>query len=130
MAVAAGISMIFATMVAFYFQRVYGTFTFPAFVALIVAYMFKDRIKEAVRVLFAGKLHATLFDRRITVRTLDGKYRLATLREKITYMQESEIPQEVRAARQKDPFADLDNDRQGETVICHTKYILLNADLF
>jgi hypothetical protein len=130
MALAAGISMIFATMVAFYFQRVYGTFTFPAFVALIVAYMFKDRIKEAVRVLFAGSLHATLFDRRITIRTLDGKYKLATLREKITYLQESEIPQEVRAARQKDPFADLDNDRQGETVICHTKDILLNADLF
>ena len=45
-------------------------------------------------------------------------------------MKESEIFQEVRSARQKDPFADLDNDRQGETVICHTKDIVLNADLF
>ena len=45
-------------------------------------------------------------------------------------MKESEISQEVRSARQKDPFADLDNDRQGETVICHTKDIVLNADLF
>jgi hypothetical protein len=36
----------------------------------------------------------------------------------------------VRSARQKDPFADLDNDQQGETVICHTKDIVLNADLF
>jgi hypothetical protein len=45
-------------------------------------------------------------------------------------MKESEIFQEVRSARQKDPFAYLDNDRQGETVICHTKDIVLNADLF
>ena len=45
-------------------------------------------------------------------------------------MKESEISTEVRSARQEDPFANLDNDRQGETVICHTKDIVLNADLF
>ena len=130
LALAAGISMFFATAVAFYFQSVYGSFTFPAFVALIVGYMFKDRIKQFGQALFAGKLHANLFDRRINIKTLDGKYKLATLREKITFMKESEVSHEVRSARQKDPFADLDNDQQGETVICHTKDIVLNANLF
>jgi hypothetical protein len=130
LALAAGISMVFATAVAFYFQSIYGSFTFPAFVALIIGYMFKDRIKQLGQTLFAGKLQANLFDRRINIKTLDGKYKLATLREKITFMKESEISQEVRSARQKDPFADLDNDRQGETVICHTKDIVLNAELF
>jgi hypothetical protein len=130
LAIAAGISMVFATAVAFYFQSVYGSFTLPAFVALIVGYMFKDRIKQLGQTLFAGKLHANLFDRRINIKTLDGRYKLATLREKITFMKESEISHEVRSARQKDPFADLDNDQQGETVICHTKDIILNPDLF
>lgn len=130
LAVAAGISMFFATAVAFYFQSAYGTFTFPAFVALVVGYMFKDRIKQLGQSLFAGKLHANLFDRRINIKTLDGKYKLATLREKITFMKESDISPEVRSARQRDPFADLDNDQKGETVICHTKDIVLNADLF
>ena len=130
LALAAGMSMVFATSVAFYFQSVYGSFTFPAFVALIVGYMFKDRIKQFGQTLFAGKLHANLFDRRINIRTLDGKYRLAILREKITFMKEHDISQEVRSARQKDPFADLDNDQKGETIICHTKDIVLNADLF
>jgi hypothetical protein len=130
LALAAGISMVFATAVAFYFQSVYGSFTFPAFVALIVGYMFKDRIKQLGQTLFAGKLQANLFDRRISIKTLDGKYKLATLREKITFMKESEISQEVRLARQKDPFADLDNDQKGETIICHTKDIVLKANLF
>lgn len=130
MALAAGFSMVFATIVAFYFQSVYGSFTFPAFVALIVGYMFKDRIKEAGRALLAGKLHANLFDRRIKINTLDGKYQLAILREKLTFLKESDLSQEVRTARQKDPFTDLDNDRQGETIICHTKDIVLNGDLF
>ena len=130
LALAAGISMVFATAVAFYFQSVYGSFTFPAFVALIVGYMFKDRIKQLGQSLFAGKLQANLFDRRIHIKTLEGKYKLATLREKITFMKESEISQEVRLARQKDPFADLDNDQKGETIICHTKDIVLKANLF
>jgi hypothetical protein len=130
LAVVAGISMVFATAVAFYFQSVYGSFTLPAFVALIVGYMFKDRIKQLGQTIFAGKLQANLFDRRIHIKTLDGKYKLATLREKITFMKESEISPEVRSARKKDPFADLDNDQQGETVICHTKDIVLNVDLF
>ena len=130
MALAAGISMIFATAVAFYVQSVYGSFTLPAFVALIVGYMFKDRIKQLGQTLFAGKLQANLFDRKINIKTLDRKYKLATLREKIVYVKESEIPPEVRSARQKDPFADLDNDQKGETVICHTKDIVLNANLF
>ncbi|HJS18553.1 MAG TPA: hypothetical protein VJ785_07380 [Anaerolineales bacterium] len=130
LALAAGISMVFATAVAFYFQSVYGSFTFPAFVALIIGYMFKDRIKQLGQSLFAGKLHANLFDRRLNIKTLDGKYKLATLREKFTFMKENGIPAEVRAARQKDPFADLDNDQKGETILCHTKDIVLNADLF
>lgn len=130
MALAAGISMIFATVVAFYFQSIYGNFTLPVFVALVVGYMFKDRIKEAGRALLTGTLHARLYDRRINIKTLDGKYKLAVLREKITFMKEGELPQGVRSARQKDPFADLDNDREGETIICHTKDIVLQADLF
>jgi hypothetical protein len=130
MALAAGISMVFATVVAFYFQSIYGNFTFPVFVALVVGYMFKDRIKELGRTVLSGTLHAKLYDRRINIRTLDGKYKLAALREKITFLRESDLSESVRSARQKDPFADLDNDRQGETIICHTKDIVLYTDLF
>lgn len=130
MALAAGISMIFATVVAFYFQSIYGNFTLPVFVALVVGYMFKDRIKEISRAMFAGSLHARLYDRRINIKTLDGKYKLATLREKMNFMKEKNLPQSIRAARQKDPFADLDNETEGETILCHTKDIVLQADLF
>jgi hypothetical protein len=130
MAIAAGISMIFATVVAFYFQLVYGMFTFPLFVALVIGYMFKDRIKEAARAILANQLRAFLFDRRINIKTLDGKYRLAVLREKVSFINESELPPEVRIARHKDPFADLDNEGMGETILCHTKDIVLDDDLF
>ncbi len=130
MALAAGVSMVFATVVAFYFQRIYGNFTFPVFVALVVGYMFKDRIKETGRAILAGGLHSRIYDRKINIRTMDGKYKLAVLREKINFLSDKQLTERVRSARQKDPFTDLDNDRQGETVICHTKDIVLYADLF
>jgi len=130
MAIAAGVSMVFATIVAFYFQSIYGNFTFPVFVALVIGYMFKDRIKEAGRALLSSRLHAFIYDRRINIKTLDGKYKLAVLREKTTFMSESDLPQQVLTARHKDPFADLDNEGMGETIICHTKDIVLDGDLF
>jgi hypothetical protein len=130
MAIAAGVSMVFATVVAFYFQSIYGNFTFPAFVALVIGYMFKDRIKEFGRAVLSDKLQAFLYDRRIIIRTLDGKYKLAVLREKIDFISENNLPQPVLAARHKDPFADLDNEGMGETILCHTKDIVLDTDLF
>ncbi|MGB7874824.1 MAG: hypothetical protein WBL25_10610 [Anaerolineales bacterium] len=130
MAIAAGVSMIFATVVAFYFQSIYGNFTFPVFVALVIGYMFKDRIKETGRALLSNKLQTFLYDRRINIKTLDGKYKLATLREKITFIRESDLPQTMLTARHKDPFADLDNEGMGETIICHTKDIVLDGNLF
>lgn len=130
MAIAAGVSMVFATVVAFYFQSIYGNFTFPVFVALVIGYMFKDRIKEFSRAVLSDKLHAFLYDRRINIRTLDGKYKLAVLREKVSFRTENDLPQPVLTARQKDPFADLDNEGMGETILCHTKDIVLDGDLF
>src|SRR5688572_13350242 len=76
LALAAGIAMVFATVVAFYFQRQYGNFTFPFFIALVVGYMFKDRIKELGRAFFTNYLQNALYDRRIVIRTQDGKHKL------------------------------------------------------
>ena len=123
--VAAGLSMVFATVVAFYFQYYYGNFTFPFFVALIVGYMFKDRIKEAGRGLFARYLQNSLYDRRIIIRTLDGQHKLGILREKVSFVREQAIPPGVMAARNRDQITTVANDGQGEYVICYSKDIEL-----
>lgn len=129
-AVAAGLSMIFATMVAFYFQKIYGTLTIPFFAALVVAYMFKDRIKEIARNIFSARLEDRLYDRRIDIRSLDGKHKLGVLREKLSFVQEKDVPKPVLQARNKDLFADLANAGYGETIICYTKDVVLYADAF
>lgn len=65
---AAGLSMVFATVISFAFQQTYGNFTLPFFIALVISYMFKDRIKELVRIYFANRLSSRLFDYKIGIR--------------------------------------------------------------
>ena len=129
-AIAAGMSMVFATVVAFYFQYRYGNFTFPFFVALVVGYMFKDRIKELGRALFARYLQDNLYDRRIVIRTQDGNHKLGILKEKVAFVREKDIPKDAIRARNKDPFTELDNDGQGEDIICYSKEIVLYTQAF
>ncbi len=129
-AIAAGLSMIFATVVAFYFQSIYGNLTVPFFTALVIGYMFKDRIKELARDLFSAKLQDRLYDRRTDIRSLDGKHKLGVLREKVSFVQEKDVPRPALKARNKDFFADLANAGRGETIICYTKDVVLYADAF
>ncbi len=129
-AVAAGISMIFATIVAFYFQNRYGNFTFPVFIALIVGYMFKDRIKELGRDLLSKYLQTQVFDRRTHIRSSDGRHKLGILREKVSFVKEEDIPKPVLRARNKNLMVDLDNDGQSELIIRYTKEITLYARAF
>ena len=129
-AMAAGLSMVFATLLAFYFQSVYGNFTAPFFAALVVGYMFKDRIKELARDIFSAKLKDRIYDRRTDIRSLDGKHKLGVLREKMTFVEESEVPRPVLRARNSDLFVDLSNAGYGETIIRYTKDVVLYADAF
>jgi hypothetical protein len=129
-ALAAGISMIFATIVAFYFQQRYGNFTFSFFIALVLGYMFKDRIKELGRSLSAKYLKNILYDRRIIIRTQDGKHKLGVLREKMLFVTEKHTPDLVIKARNRDLITELDNDGYGEHIICYTKEIVLFTETF
>ena len=46
---AAALSMLFATIVAFFYQDLYGSLSRNLFFALVIAYIFKDRFKEIFR---------------------------------------------------------------------------------
>jgi hypothetical protein len=129
-AVAAGLSMVFATLVAFYFQDRYGELTFPFFVALVVGYMFKDRIKELGRIFFARHLRNWLYDRRILIKTLDGAHTLGFMREKVTFVAEDEAPPAITAQRNRNLITALDNEGQGEHVLCYTKEVVLRSQAF
>ncbi|HRJ44019.1 MAG TPA: hypothetical protein PL105_19170 [Caldilineaceae bacterium] len=129
-AAAAGISMIFATVIAFYFQARFGTFTLPVFTALVVGYMFKDRIKEVGRLLSVRLLRNVLYDRRIILQTSDHRHDLGFLREKVGFVPKEELPDAVRKLRRVGLDTGLDGDGQQESVIDYTKTVTLFSQKF
>jgi hypothetical protein len=128
--IAAGVSMVFATVVAFFAQSIYGQFTLPVFVALVVAYMFKDRIKEQGRAMSASFLSRRLYDYRTVIQTQDEQRTLGYVREKMTYVDLRQVPEAVRAVRDAGADGVLDLPSQQETVILYTKDVMLNGAAF
>jgi hypothetical protein len=122
--------MVFATLVAFYYQAQYGTLTFPVFVALVVGYMFKDRIKEMGRELSARYVRNRLYDRRTTLHTLDGAYELGYLREKMTFMQRKSLSAAVLSRRQGQTETAIDYEVPDEEIICYAKEVTVRRDAF
>ena len=130
----AGVSMIFATLVAFFAQSIYGQISLPVFAAVVIAYMFKDRIKESGRAWSAHLLSRQLYDYRTTIETQDGRRKLGAVREKMVHVSprriEKRLPPAVLAARASDPAYDPELLGAPESVIHYTKQVTLRKDAF
>jgi hypothetical protein len=125
-AVAAGLSMVFATAVAFFVQRRYGTMTFPLFVAIILSYMFKDRLKELLRMSLSSRARRLFFDRRQQIfNGASMTEQIGTCRESFDFVKDSYLPTSVRRLRNRDHLTEIENGWMGETVFHYRKHISL-----
>ena len=123
-AVAAGVAMIFATGIAFYFQSVFGAFSLPLFAALVIGYMLKDRIKEIGRFNLGKLLRRRISDHRTAIRTTDDGRELGLIREAVRFVGPDEIPDSVTQAR-REPAA-----TQGGMTLRYTKRVELGGEVF
>ncbi len=124
LSIAAGLSMIFATAVAFSFQQKYGNFTMPFFVALVVGYMLKDRIKELSRYYFAHKLGRRFFDSRTDI-TLN-EHDIGWSKESMVFTSEDNVPMDVLQVRNRSAILEADNRNNREKIILYRKLVRLN----
>ena len=129
-ALAAGVAMIFATALAFFFQQQYGNLTLPFFIALVIGYMFKDRIKDLVRLIFARKLDERLYDRRKKIFTQDGRHQLGVMKEKVRFINEADLPATVRRDRNRENISNPFEEGLAENIICYSREITLECDTF
>jgi len=124
MGFAAGLAMLFATVLAFYFQRRFGNLTMPFLVGLVTSYIFKDRIKELTRLYMIRKARRFVHDRRTRLRdrydTVVGE-----LLESVFYVKEGVLPEEVRRVRSRDHVTELANLFREESVLQYRKKVQL-----
>jgi len=130
-AIAAGLSMVFATTIAFLFQRKYGNLTFPFFVALVISYMFNDRLKDFVKAVLGSYMRRFTFDRRLNIYAEPGqKKRIGTSRESFSFVDETSVPDDIWRSRSRDHITEIENGWVGETIIHYHKQVHLLPDWF
>lgn len=123
---AAGLSMIFATAIAFSFQLKYGNFTMPLFVALVVSYMLKDRIKELMRYYFAHRLGAKYFDNKTTISIKDEP--IGWSKEGVDFITEDKTPREIMDIRSRSPLLEAENQYTDEKILLYRKLVRIDRD--
>lgn len=119
--VAAGMAMLFATVVAWAFQRHFGNLTWPLFIALIISYMMKDRIKELMRYYFAHRVGSKYFDNKAEISHRDHK--IGFLKEGMDFIPMDKVPQTVLDLRAKEPVVECERLIGGEKVILYRKLV-------
>lgn len=127
LSLAAGLSMIFATAVAFSFQQTYGNLTMPFFVALVVSYMLKDRIKELSRYYFAQKISTKYYDNKTSISVKDKE--IGFSKESFDFILDENAPRDIIRVRNRIPLIEADNRYSKEKIILYRKTVHLNRSM-
>ena len=122
--VAAGLAMLFATVVAWAFQRHFGNLTWPLFIALIISYMMKDRIKELMRYYFAHRISDKHFDNKAKIGLRSQV--IGKLQEGMDFIRHGNVPQDVRELRNRSHIFEAESGFIDESVILYRKRVQLD----
>lgn len=124
--IAAGIAMIFATAVAWVTQTRFGNITWPLFVALVISYMLKDRIKELMRYYFAHKLGNKYYDNKATITI--GRKLVGEIKEGFDFISSDKLPAEVRGLRDSAAGIDEEANILEEKVMLYRKRLSIDDE--
>lgn len=123
--IAAAVSMIFATVVSFSAQLHYGNFTTPLFFALVISYVFKDRIKDLMRYYFSTQLGKKYYDTKRELEIQDKK--IGWTKEAFDFAPESKVPAEIMNIRKRTPLVEAENRIYNEQIILYKKLVNLSS---
>jgi hypothetical protein len=124
--IAAGVAMIFATGIAWYFQMKYGNITWPLFVVVVVSYMLKDRIKDLLRYYFAHRLGNKYYDKKAIIAI--GNTNVGTIKEGFDFISDTKIPDEVKSLREKSSFVEGESNIFEEKVLLYRQRVTLDEN--
>ncbi len=124
--VAAAAAMTFAVLASLYAQRVYNQNTLPWALIIVLAYVFKDRIKEILRGVMGRGLPKLLADHITKFRDPVSDERVGNAKVRLEFLRARDVPTRFMEMRTKvhNPFRKLLPE---ETVICYSRDISINS---
>lgn len=122
--VAAAISMLFATIIAFSWQGTYGSLSMNLFWAMVIAYIFKDRIKEGLRGWLYKRFQKWIPDRRLQLER--GSYQHAgQVEESFRFIGADQVPESIRELRSAAHTIKLLSSKLPEDILLYRKAVTL-----
>lgn len=98
----------------------------PLFIALVVSYMLKDRIKDLMRFYFAHKRLNRYFDHKTELGINDIS--IGWIKEGMDFISEDKVPREVMNLRSRSPLVEAENRITDEKIILYRKKVLLDRE--
>ncbi|MDH6355669.1 hypothetical protein M2132_002014 [Dysgonomonas sp. PH5-45] len=126
--IAAGIAMIFATVISFFATQRFGNFTTDLFIILVISYMMKDRIKDLMRYLYTSELSKRYFDTKLKLSIRNQE--IGWVKEAFDFREEQKISDEILALRHTNQLIDTENDVYDEKIILYRKWVKLSEENF
>lgn len=126
---AAGAAMLFAVLVTVYFQARYAMNSLPFVLAVVISYIFKDRIKDWLKLLFSRSLTRWISDRKIDIFDSSGGGRIGLLKEAATFLPGRDVPPDISRLRRIDNITSVDEEGKPERVFKYKKEITLYPDV-
>lgn len=127
---AAGGAMLFAVLVTLYFQARYAMNSLPFVLAVVISYIFKDRIKDWLKLLFSRSLTRWISDRKIDILdSAGGGARIGLLKEAATFISPRDVPPDISRLRRIDNITSVDEEGKPERVFKYKKEIHLYPEV-
>jgi hypothetical protein len=124
-AIAAGLSMVFATAVIFITQQKYGNFTSAFFASMVISYMFKDRLKDFFKQYFENRLRFKIYDFKEKIYHEESSKLFGFSKERIRFITKDILSKDVIAKRLVDTHDKLSTWYLEEDILRYEKNILL-----
>ena len=124
---AAGAAMVVATLSSFFFQQRYGNFTLPFLIALVVSYMFKDRLKDLLRLFFAKRVSNKVFDTRTDFH-IKGRH-IGWSKDSMDFIDGDKVLPEVIRLRDRLPLFDEVSGNDEKVILFRKKVQVWPAEL-
>lgn len=126
LSIAAGLAMMFATVVSFHFQQKFGNFTLPFFIVLVLSYMIKDRIKELSRYYFAHRIGSKFFDNKAEILIKEEK--IGTIKEGMDFISHKKLPDDVKRVRYTNRLMEAENRVSDEKILLYRMGVHINRE--
>ncbi len=129
-AVAAGIAMFVFMALSALANWKYGNFTAQFILIVIVAYMFKDRLKDGIKEYMAKRFRRTVFDFQTMIYGPSHFLKVGDLRESFYFVDPSRLDPSIKNIFTASQPMDISEGKANETgVYCHVKDVTLNSGM-